>query len=288
MHIASFWSQEDSDNNDVRCRLCPHLCRITSGGWGRCRTRYNEDARLYAMNYGRVTSLALDDIEKKPLRMYKPGTKVLSIGTFGCNFACGFCQNWTIAQGDRSVVTRYVSAEEAVKKALELVEYGNIGLAYTYSEPSVWYEYVFDTAKRAKEAGLKNILVTNGYLNPDPLKKLLPYIDAVNLDIKAFTSDFYRKVCGGSLEPVLKAARLFAKECHLEITNLIIPSMNDSSEEISTLSEWIASIDKSIPLHLTRYFPQYKFTLPSTSPETLVRAKKVAEKSLKYVFLGNI
>ncbi len=288
MRIASFWSQEDSDNNDVRCRLCPHSCRITPGGWGRCGTRYNEDGRLYAMNYGRVTSLALDDIEKKPFKMYKPGKKVLSMGTFGCNFTCGFCQNWTIAQGDKSTVTRHMSAEEAVKMALELVEYDNIGLAYTYSEPSVWYEYVFDTAKMAKEAGLKNILVTNGYLNPDPLKKLLPYIDAVNLDIKAFSSGFYRKVCGGSLEPVLEAARLFAKECHLEITNLLIPSMNDSLEEIRSLSEWIAGIDKSIPLHLTRYFPQYKFNFPPTPPKTLIRAKKIAEKGLNHVFLGNI
>jgi len=287
MREAMYWIVKDQAKKLVQCLLCPHVCNIEHGQRGICRVRVNEDGVLYAANYGQVTAAALDPIEKKPLKKYAPGKAIFSLGTYGCNLACGFCQNWQIAHGG-APPSCYLSPEEAVGKAKETVPYGNIGLAYTYSEPLMWYEYILDTARLAREAGLKNILVTNGYINSRPLKELLPYIDAINLDIKAYTPGFYREVCQGKLEPVLTSAQIMATSCHLEITTLIIPTLNDSEEEIRALARWIAGINPAIPLHLSRYFPRYRFKLPPTPPETLYRAKEVAEEYLEHVFLGNI
>lgn len=274
-------------DKEIQCLLCPHVCRILPNNRGLCRVRFNNDGKLQLLNYGQVTAEALDPIEKKPLKRYYPGKSVFSIGSFGCNLFCGFCQNWHISQ-EKDPQSHYLSPEHAVKKAQELVPYGNIGIAYTYSEPLMWYEYVLDTARLVKEAGLKNILVTNGYINPKPLKALLPYIDAVNLDIKSFKGDFYHEVCGGSLAPVLKNAAIFAKSCHLEITTLLIPRLNDTSQEIEKLAQYIAAIDDKIPLHLSRYFPNYKFSIPSTPVEAMYEARNIAAKYLADVFVGNV
>ena len=274
---------------EVQCLLCPHGCVIAKGQVGRCRVRKNIDGELSSLNYGLVTAAALDPIEKKPLHRFFPGKLVFSLGTFGCNLACSYCQNWQIAhQEQERVSATYLTPEEAIAKAKELIPLGNIGIAYTYSEPLMWYEYVLDTAKLAREAGLRNILVTNGYLNPKPLKELLPFIDAVNLDIKAFTEGFYHELCQGRLDPVLSSAKLFADKCHLEITTLLISGQNDNLEEIAALAQWIAQLDRSIPLHLTRYFPNYKLQLPPTPYESMQKAKEVAEGFLDDVFLGNI
>lgn len=286
MKLATHWVKKEN-GSEVRCLLCPHGCVISEGKQGRCRVRKNVAGKLYLLNYGLVTSLALDPIEKKLLKRFFPGKQVFSLGTFGCNFACSFCQNWQIAH-QKEVATHFLAPEEAVAKAKEFLPLGNVGIAYTYSEPLMWFEYVLETAKLAKEAGLKNVLVTNGYLNPQPLKELLPFLDAVNLDIKAFTQEFYEKLCQGRLAPVLHSAKLLASNCHLEVTTLLIPQQNDSPEEIAELAQWIAQLDRQIPLHLTRYFPNYKLQTSATARETMLRAKKVAEEYLDYVYLGNI
>ncbi|HHY40205.1 MAG TPA: AmmeMemoRadiSam system radical SAM enzyme [Syntrophaceticus sp.] len=277
---------EKMDDQLVWCHLCPQNCKIKPGRKGICRARQNHDGVLYTLNYGKLTSWGIDPIEKKPLHRFCPGSLIFSVGTFGCNFRCGFCQNWEIAHGD--LPTREVTAEELVKIALDARRAGSIGIAYTYSEPMIWYEFVYDTAKRARQEGLKNVLVTNGFVQKEPLMELLPYIDAMNIDVKAFTEEFYRKTCGGQLDPVLRTVELAHKTCHVEITTLVVPGMNDSEEEISSLVDWIASLDPSIPLHLSRYFPRYKFDLPPTPIATLKRAKEIALEKLKYVYLGNV
>lgn len=271
----------------VQCLLCPHVCVIPEGKRGLCRVRENEKGKLISVNYGCVTAAALDPIEKKPLNRYMPGSRIFSLGTFGCSLDCGFCQNWTIARGESPAYREY-SPEELVENAQELVRHGNIGIAYTYSEPLMWYEFMLDTARLVRSAGLKNILVTNGYINPKPLKELLPYIDAVNLDVKAYTKDFYNNVCRGSLQPVLESAKLFAGQCHIEITTLLVPGLNDNTEEIENLVSFIAGLDKDIPLHFSRYFPNYKMKLPPTPLSTLEKARDIAEKKLTHVFLGNV
>lgn len=286
MKLAKYWIVKEN-SCQVQCLICPHGCVISEGQLGLCRVRKNIGGKLYLLNYGLVTAAALDPIEKKPLKRFFPGKRVLSLGSFGCNLTCAFCQNWQIAQNEEAA-THYLSPEQAVEKAKEQVPNGNVGLAYTYSEPLMWFEYVLETAKLNREAGLKNILVTNGYINPRPLKELLPYLDGVNLDIKAFTGNFYQELCHGRLEPVLNSAKLFAENCHLEITTLLVTGKNDSPQEIAELARWIAQLDKKITLHLTRYFPHYKLQLPSTPVETMIRAREVAEKYLQYVYLGNI
>ena len=286
MKLAVYWVKKENIS-EIQCLLCPHGCVIPEGGRGLCRVRKNIDGKLYVLNYGLVTAAALDPIEKKPLQRFYPGKQIFSLGTFGCNLACSFCQNWQIAQQDE-VAGSFLPPEEAVAKAQELRPLGNIGIAYTYSEPLMWFEYVLETARLAQKAGLKNILVTNGYLNPRPLKELLPFIDAVNLDIKAFTREFYQDLCQGRLAPVLNSAKLFAANCHLEITTLLVPGRNDNPEEIAALAQWIACLDPQIPLHLTRYFPNYKLQLPPTSREAMQKGQKVAEKYLAYVYLGNV
>ncbi|MCE5287495.1 MAG: AmmeMemoRadiSam system radical SAM enzyme [Pelosinus sp.] len=283
MRQALYYKQH---GDKVVCGLCPRECSIGEGQAGFCRVRQNKNNILYTMNYARCAAIALDPIEKKPLYHFYPGSLILSLGTWGCNFTCQFCQNWHLAQAQPE--TTELLPSQAVKEALKLKESGNIGLAYTYSEPSVWYEYIFDTAALAKAAGLKNVLVTNGYINEEPLYKLLPYIDAMNIDVKAFQNDFYREYCAGQLSAVKRTVELAARHCHVEITTLIIPGLNETSAEIGQLAKWLASIDPAMPLHLSRYFPQYKMNIPATSKETLIRAQEAAQKYLKYVYLGNV
>mgnify|MGYP000026192579 CR=1 FL=1 len=271
------------NNKEVYCVLCPHYCKIKDGNKGRCRARKNIDGTLYTLNYGKVTSYAYDPIEKKPLYHFYPGSYIFSIGSFGCNLACEFCQNWEIVYEQSLVID--VSDEEIITLAKSN---DSIGIAFTYNEPSIWYEYVLDISKKTKELGLKNVLVTNGYINQEPLEEILPYIDAMNIDLKSFNDFYYRHYCKGTLEPVLRTIEIAAKKTHVEITTLLVGSENSSSEEIENLAKRIAEINKSIPLHFSRYFPAYKMKIPPTKLEILVEAQKIARKYLDYVYIGNV
>jgi pyruvate formate lyase activating enzyme len=276
---------EKGDGSLVRCFLCPHFCRIKEGGIGFCGVRKNIGGELFSLNYGRVASIALDPVEKKPLYRFHPGEYVLSAGTVGCNLSCLFCQNWSLSK-EVNAPTEAMTSEELIVKAKQL---DSFGIAYTYNEPFIWYEFVVETAQKAREQGLKNVLVTNGYVTLEPLKKLLPYIDAMNIDIKSIRNEFYQKVCSGSVKEVLETIKTSAQHCHVELTNLIIPTLNDSEKDITDLTDWIyENCGEAVPLHFSRYFPCYKMTLPPTPKETLVRAEKIARKKLKYVYLGNI
>ncbi len=269
----------------IRCLLCPQNCIIAENRKGFCRARENLKGELYSTNYGRISSYGLDPMEKKPLYHFYPGSTIFSIGTIGCNFRCPFCQNWQISQiEDRE------TAEFTPQKIVSLAKSfkGNIGIAYTYSEPMIWYEYVYETSRLAKESGLVNVLVTNGFIEEDPLKELLPYIDAMNIDVKGFSQEFYKKYTRGSLEPVKRSVELAHKNCHVEVTTLLISGLNDSEKEIESLCSWLASLRKDIPLHLSRYFPNYKMDLPATSLDTMERAYDTASKYLEYVYLGNV
>lgn len=278
---------EKAENSKVHCYLCPHNCVIMPGKTGVCGVRKNIDGNLYSVNYGKITSLGIDPVEKKPLNRFYPGSYILSAGTFGCNLKCSFCQNWSIAHGKADVID--MTPEELVKRAQQLKSRNNIGIAYTYNEPSIWYEHVFEASKMAHAKGLVNVMVTNGFINREPLEELLPYIDAMNIDVKAFTESFYSSICKAALSDVKRTVETAAKKCHIELTTLVIPDLNDSIEEIEELVKWIASVSDEIPLHLSRFFPGYQMrNRPVTPKETLYRAKDKAEEYLKYVYLGNI
>ena len=274
----------------VRCFLCPHNCNIPDGGSGICGVRQNTGGILYSLNYGEIASIAVDPIEKKPLNRFHPGSYILSIGSVGCNLRCPFCQNHRIARvKPQEVSTYHTSSDEIVKKAVSLRSQGNIGIAYTYNEPSIWYEFVYETAKLAKEKELLNILVTNGYIGKEPLKRLLPYIDAMNIDLKAYNGRFYKELVKGGLEEVRETIRGSVKHCHIEITTLVIPGWNDSLEEMEEMAKWLSSLSRDIPLHLSRYFPNYEMTdRPPTPHNTLIELKRIAERHLNYVYLGNV
>ena len=286
LHLAKYW--DTMQDQKVSCVLCPHRCTIPKNALGFCGIRKNIDGKLYAANYGRVSALALDPIEKKPLYMFHPGKFVLSIGGFGCNFYCPFCQNCEISMEYeiRQQESECFSPEQIVTLAKQTVPKGNIGVAYTYNEPLIGYEFLYDCAVLVHHAGLNNVIVTNGYINQEPLEHLLPLIDAMNIDLKAFSDDFYKKL-GGSLEAVKQTISLAQKHCHVEITTLIIPEENE--EEIEELAAWIASFNPEIPLHLTRFFPRHQYAdkMP-TSRETIYRLSEIAKKYLNNVFVGNM
>jgi pyruvate formate lyase activating enzyme len=269
----------------LACRLCPKECVIGEGKTGFCRVRRNVGGKLYTENYGACSSYSLDPMEKKPLYHFYPGSYIFSIGTWGCNFSCRFCQNWQIAQEEPDTVE--LTPARAVEMAAGTGR-RNIGIAYTYSEPSVWYEYVLDTAKMAAERGLKNVLVTNGFINPEPLAQLLPYIDAFNIDVKAFNERFYQEVCAGRLADVKRTVEMAAAAAHVEITCLVVPGLNDEPSELAGLSQWLGGISKNIPLHFSRYFPNYKMDAPPTPVTTLELAYETARRHLNYVYLGNV
>ncbi len=284
MKQAMFW--EDTGSNRVQCLLCPQKCVIADGKRGFCRVRQNDAGVLYTVNYAQVSSYSIDPIEKKPLYHFYPGSPIFSVGTFGCNLRCGFCQNWTIAHGEPETVT--LSPEKLVAAAEGYDGGSSIGIAYTYSEPFMWYEYVYDTAKLARETGLKNVLVTNGFINPEPLKKILPFIDAMNIDVKGFSDSYYNETCVGELHPVLQTVEIASAYCHVEITTLLVTGLNDSKEEIGRLADWLAGVDRDIPLHLSRYFPNYKMELPPTPLYVMEQARDEALRKLNYVYLGNV
>lgn len=272
------------------CPICPHACALAEGQTGLCRARVAEGGKVMDADYGRITSLALDPIEKKPLARFRPGSKVLSVGSYGCNLRCPFCQNASIAcAGERDVPWREIAPAELVELAASLAPEGNIGLAFTYNEPLVGLEFVRDTGRLAHERGLTNVLVSNGYVNDGPLHEVAPLIDAANIDLKGFTQSFYDLV-GGDLVTVKHTIEVLAATptCHLEVTTLVIPGLNDNDQEIAEAVQWLATLDPSIPYHLTRFFPCHRLTDRSaTPPETVHHLADIARRYLKYVYVGN-
>lgn len=265
-----------------------HHCSLESGQTGLCRARKNEGGKIICGNYGQITSLALDPIEKKPLKMFHPGSFVLSVGSFGCNLRCPFCQNHEISMsGEEEARAIYISPEALAGRARKLQAAGNIGVAFTYNEPLVGWEYVRDTAKMVSEMGMYNVVVTNGTASPEVLKELLPYIDAMNIDLKAFRRETYRKL-GGDLDTVKAFIERAAADCHVELTTLVVPEENDDIEEMKEEARWIASVAKDIPLHVTRFFPRYYLTdRNATEINTVYRLAETAGKYLENVFVGN-
>lgn len=282
MMEAAYW--QALNESRVNCRLCPINCTLKPGQTGPCGTRVNQGGVMRPLHYGQLVSASMDPIEKKPLYHFFPGRMIFSVAAPGCNLHCLFCQNWNISQEGGSPPTS-VSPEQVVSTA---VAEGSVGIAFTYSEPLVWFEFVRDTAREARTAGLKNVLVSNGFLNPEPLAEILPFIDAANIDLKAMDDSFYRKICKGGLAPVLAAIRQFHEAgVHLELTNLLIPGYNDADQQVDQVVDFVADLDPAIPLHFSAYRPAWKMEAPPTPRETLVRAWRRARERLDWVYLGN-
>ncbi len=274
------------------CDVCFRHCDIKEGALGFCMARTCREGRVVPQNYGMVTSLALDPIEKKPLKRFFPGSKIISVGSYGCNLRCPFCQNYEISWSDevrlRMRDAEYISSEELVSIAAGYRDRGNIGIAYTYNEPLVGYEYVLDCARLVRAAGMKNVLVTNGSAELPILEKIVPYIDAMNIDLKGFSDGYYSKLLKGDRRQVMDFIKEAAKHCHVEVTVLIIPGENDSEQEMTELSSWIASIDSNIPLHISRFFPCFHMTdRKATDVDLIYELADIARKNLEYVYTGN-
>ena len=282
------------------CKVCFRHCDIKEGGTGFCGARTVNQGEIVASNYGRITSLALDPIEKKPLNRFMPGSYIISVGSYGCNLRCPFCQNseisWSEDAFKLSKRAEYISPEELADMALRYRSSGNIGLAFTYNEPLVGYEYVRETAKLVHEKGMKNVLVTNGTASIEVLEEILPYVDAMNIDLKGFTDHYYRDVLKGDRRMVMDFIERAVKDCHVELTTLIVPEENDSEEEIREMTFWIAGlkdgegnvIGPEIPLHISRFFPRFNMTdRAATDVGLIYRLKEVAEEKLRYVYTGN-
>ena len=273
----------------MRCNVCPHHCELNEGQTGLCRARRNEGGKIVSINYGKITSIALDPIEKKPLSKFYPGSMILSVGSFGCNMDCPFCQNYSIsAASEDNVSTKYLSPFELAHLAEKMKNQGNIGVAFTYNEPMIGYEYVRDTSIETKKLGMKNVVVTSGSVFLPILEEVLPLIDAFNIDLKSFSEDQYKKM-GGDLNTVQNFIIGAAKKYHVEITTLIVPGMNDSEEEMRDLSSWLSTVDKAIPLHITRFFPCRKMSdcMP-TDISLLRKLYDIAKKNMDNVCIGNI
>lgn len=288
---ASFYIEQE--NEEVICELCPHHCRIRPDKIGICRVRKNEGGKLYSLNYGVVSSASLDPIEKKPLYDFMPGSKIFSIGSVGCNLQCVFCQNWQIATASVEAVKfseKEVTPAAVVEAALAMVPKGNIGIAYTYNEPTVWFEFMRDIAALAKENGLKNVMVSNGFIERKPLEILLDLIDAFNIDLKGYSNDFYRRLTKSELDSVLHTLKTIAKHGnHLEIAYLVIPQENDDPEEFRKTMLWIKeNLGDNISLHVNRYFPCYKLKTPPTSLEKIEELYQIAKEILPRVYKGNV
>ena len=276
------------------CEVCFRHCEIKEGSLGFCKARTCKDGKVIPFNYGKITSLALDPIEKKPLRRFFPGSRIISIGSFGCNLRCPFCQNNEISWSDEVSLmadqASFLSPEELVKIALKYREYGNIGVAYTYNEPLVGYEYVRDCARLVQEAGMKNVLVSNGTAELSVLEEIIPYIDAMNIDLKGFTDEYYSGLLKGNRSQVMAFIEEAVKHCHVELTTLIIPGENDSVEEMKQMSAWIASLEngKNIPLHVSRFFPCFHMRdREATDVKKVYELAQTAKENLEYVYTGN-
>jgi pyruvate formate lyase activating enzyme len=273
----------------VVCSVCFRHCRLKEGQTGFCRGRENEGGQSICLNYGKVTSIALDPIEKKPLARFYPGSMILSVGSFGCNMDCPFCQNDGISCADeQSAQWRFLPPEELAAMAERLRPQGNIGVAFTYNEPMIGFEYVRDAAKEVRGKGMKNVVVTSGAASLDALHEVLPYVDAFNIDLKGFTDAWYRKL-GGDLTTVKAFIQEASKHAHMELTTLIVPGGNDSPEEMRELSSWVAAVDKTIPLHITRFFPHRRMLdRPPTDIHILQNLAHIAREHLETVLLGNV
>jgi len=282
---------EKLENKLVHCYLCAHNCKIAEQKFGFCDVRQNIDGLLYTQVYARPCAMHIDPIEKKPLYHFFPGSSAFSIATMGCNFRCGFCQNWEISQSaiiDGDFTGREVLPQEIVKAALKNKCQS---ISYTYTEPTIFFEYADETAKLAKEKGLYNNFVTNGYMTKECLEMIKPYLDAANVDLKFFRDSSYRKICKGSLEPVLNSIRLMRKlNIWVEVTTLVVPGENDSEEELRDIAQFIVSVDKNIPWHVSRFHPDYQFIDHEATPEsTLKKAQEIGYKSgLSYIYVGNV
>ena len=278
----------------AQCEVCFRQCRLEEGQTGFCGARENRGGMIIPKSYGQLTAIALDPIEKKPLARFFPGSMILSVGSYGCSMACPFCQNHEIARPADVPPTQYVIPEELAKAAVRLKRQGNIGVAYTYNEMTTAYEYIRDTAKLVRAQGMKNVLVTNGNVRAEVLKTFLPYIDAMNVDLKCFSEKAYREVLSGDLPTVKEFIRLAAEaeHCHVELTTLIVPGMNDAEEEMREACRWIASLaggaGRKIPLHVTRFFPRFRMSGGRPTPvRTVYRLADVARETLEYVYSGN-
>ena len=283
MNIKGTYYRKLPDNK-VQCLLCPAECLLIEGKFGICGSRFNRDGELFTDNFGELVTACYDPIEKKPLYHFFPGSVIFSTGANGCNLSCDNCQNWEISQ--EKVKTQYVPPEDLVGFAKR---HGSIGIAYTYTEPLIWFEYIAAAGRLIREAGLKNILVTNGYINPAPLEEILTLIDAANIDLKGMKPQFYRTVCKGKLEPVLENIKRFhSAGVHIELTNLVITDLNDSDGDFNELTDFVAGISREIPLHFSAYFPTFRLKNPPTSIARLLRAYEIASTKLDYVYLGNV
>ncbi|MEM5947924.1 AmmeMemoRadiSam system radical SAM enzyme [Spirochaetia bacterium 38H-sp] len=282
---ASYYTR--LDEGKVRCELCPHFCVIAEGKIGICGVRRNQAGRLMLPYYGMISSIAMDPIEKKPLYHFFPGSVIMSVGFVGCPFRCPFCQNYSISIEFASLVSSlsFFEPQELVDRAIAL---GSMGIAYTYSEPLIHAEFITEAARLARKRGLKNVLVTNGYINPAPAEDILEHMDAANIDLKSFNADFYSSFIRGKIEPVKAFILQAAKKIHVEVTTLLIPGKNDSDEEIRDIAKWVAAIRDDIPLHLTAYYPRYHYTQPPTPPSRVLAAVDIAKKYLRHVYPGNI
>ena len=280
----------------AKCNVCHNECEIKDGAYGICTARRAEGDVVKCANYGLVTSIALDPIEKKPLNLFHPWSYIVSVGSYGCNLRCPFCQNHDISYGfgrEFRGGTRYISSAELSEIAKEYEDRGNIGVAFTYNEPLVGYEYVIDTAQEVHGKGMKTVLVSNGNVSDSVADLVIPHIDAMNIDLKGFTDDYYTRVLKGSRKMVMDFIQRAAGRSHLELTTLIVPGYNDTEDEINKLSEWVAGLDggrgaETIALHITRYFPRYKLDVPATNVDLIMRLTEVAGKNLKFVFPGNV
>ncbi|MEF8873206.1 MAG: AmmeMemoRadiSam system radical SAM enzyme [Candidatus Thermoplasmatota archaeon] len=288
MKEAMFW--EETEGDEVRCYLCPHHCKISEGERGLCGVRENQNGTLISVIYGKAASLAVDPIEKKPLYHFHPGTQVLSYGTMGCNLSCMFCQNKSLSCGDpESPSLREYSVERLVKKIMK-----SDGIAWTYNEPTISYEFSYDVFKglKEKDSSKYTVYVTNGYIENEPLEEIAPYLDAMNIDIKAFNDDFYKEIVGGRLKPVLKTAkRAFERNIHIEVTYLVIPGHNDSPEELRSFSKWVLeNLGEDNVVHFSRFHPDHKMRdVPATPSKKMKEARKIAEDvGLNFVYLGNL
>ncbi|MFO7620650.1 MAG: AmmeMemoRadiSam system radical SAM enzyme [Bacteroidales bacterium] len=272
----------------IECRLCPHMCKIAQGKRGICGVRKNTGDEIELLTYGVISGSSPDPVEKKPLYHFFPGSNVLSVGSYGCNMSCDFCQNWHISQKSAESFSRNTTPDLLADEAVS--SYNNLGLAFTYNEPVIWFEFIRDTALKIKEKGLFTVLVSNGYVNKDPLDEIIGFTDAFNIDLKAFNNDFYKRLTGAEIEPVKNTLKQIASSGkHLEITTLIIPGRNDSLQEMSEQALWIAGeLGKDTPLHLSRYFPTYRRDDPPTSGKALTALYEAASAHLDYVYMGNI
>jgi pyruvate formate lyase activating enzyme len=273
--------------NKLECQLCPHFCKLAAGKTGICGVRKNTGKEIELLTYGIISGYSLDPVEKKPLYHFFPGHNILSAGSYGCNMRCDFCQNYHISQNVPELLNQKITPQTIVSNALNSEK--NIGIAFTYNEPVIWFEFMRDVAISAKKVGLFTVMVSNGYVNSDPLNEIIQFIDAFNIDLKAFNNDFYHKLTGADIEPVRKGLKQIVKSGkHLEITTLIITGQNDSEKEMALQSDWIAGeLGKAVPLHLSRYFPRYKRDDPATSEETLIKLFETASEKLDNVYMGN-